>query len=312
LIFLLTICLSQELEYIRYYNNEKDYKNDIRINLLDASQSSHIQALYIENKLLSKISFNDEQEEVYREIYDYNVDNSLFRTIFYNKTDDLEKMTIFGEEKMSEFFFNYAFSNFNNEDFSNRITNYYFNDKNNIKSYEFLSSDRTKLGEIIFDYYEEGYIKSERWINSMSKKTVRVFDYKLNKNSNSYFLTELDSNNKIISKVGINLALLQKKHDFKINKQNKKNYLPESSFLINDIIKKKLNGWDPQINIFFMKSDLIIMNNNDTLFVNLIKLNDDFVSFSEIESDEVLYLNIDRIKKVMLKSRKILYPKLEY
>jgi len=146
----------------------------------------------------------------------------------------------------------------------------------------------------------------------MSKKTVRVFDYKLNKNSNSYFLTELDSNNKIISKVGINLALLQKKHDFKINKQNKKNYLPESSFLINDIIKKKLNGWDPQINIFFMKSDLIIMNNNDTLFVNLIKLNDDFVSFSEIESDEVLYLNIDRIKKVMLKSRKILYPKLEY
>jgi len=282
------------------------------MNILDASKTSHIQALYLKKKLLSKISFNDKQEEIYREIYDYNANNSLFRIIFYNKIDDLEKMTIFGDEKMSEFFFNYAFRNFNNEDFSNRITNYYFNDKKNIKSYEFLASDRTKLGEIIFDYYEEGYIKSERWINSISDKTIRVFDYKLNKNSHSYFLTELDSNRKIISKVGINLSLLKKEYDHKINKQNKNNYLPESSFLINDIIKKKLNGWNPKINIFFMESDLIIMNNNDTLFVDLIKLNDDFVTFSEIVSSEVLTLNINKIKEVMLKSREILYPKLEY
>ena len=311
-IFLSTISISQDFEYIRYYKNEKDYKSDTRINLINASETSHIQALYIKNKLLSKISFNDNQEEIYREIYDYNEDNSLFRTIFYKKLDNLEKMTIFGDEKISEFFFNYAFKKFNNEDFSNRITNYYFNDKKNIKSYEFLSSDRTKLGEIIFDYYEEGYIKSERWINSISDKTVRIFDYKLNKNSSSYFLTELDSNSRIISKVGINLLLLKKEYDHTINKQNKNNYLPESSFVINDIIKKKLNGWDPKISIFFMKSDLIIMNNNDTLFVDLIKVGDNFLTFSEIESNEVLTLNINTVKEVMLKSREILYPKLEY
>ncbi|MAI88478.1 MAG: hypothetical protein CMF98_05395 [Candidatus Marinimicrobia bacterium] len=310
LIFLPLFLFSQDFEFIRYYKNEKDFKNDVRIDLIKASKSSHIQALFSKNQILSKIYFDENFKEISSEVYDYDSEKSLFRTVFYKK-NIIFKMSIFGKEKMSDVFIKYAFNKFNQDDFSNRITNYYFNDKNKIERYEFLSSNNSKLGEIKFTYFDEGFIQSEKWINLLSGKNIRSFEYIYDKKTQNYIITEFDSNYKMISQAGINISNLNNYENFGINLDNEHNSLPESSYIIDDISKNKFD-LNTKLNIFFKDTDLIIMKNDDSLFVNLYEINDELVKFNEKNSNEILSLQLIKIKEVIDRNGEIVYPILKY
>tara|TARA_A100001037_G_scaffold2357_1_gene2119 strand:+ start:872 stop:1837 length:966 start_codon:yes stop_codon:yes gene_type:complete len=309
LVFFPFILLSQNFEFIRYYKNEEDFKKDIRINLIEASKKSHIQALFSKDKLFSKIYFDENFKEISSQVYDYNDDNSLYRTIFY-KNNKIVKMSIFGDEKISDIFFDYAFNRFNKKDFLNRITNYYYNKKNKIERYEFLSSNNSKLGEINFTYFDEGLIKSERWVNLLTGKNIRSFEYIYDEKNQNYIITEFDSNYQMISQSGINISILNNYKNHEINFENTGNKLPESSYILDMISRNQIDLFES--NIFFNETDIIIMKNDDSLFVNIHEIGNELVKFYERDFNDVLSLKLIKIKEIVHKSGEIIYPILKY
>ena len=114
----------------------------------------------------------------------------------------------------------------------------------------------------------------------------------------------------MISQSGINISILNNYKNHEINFENTENKLPESSYILDIISRNQIDLFES--NIFFNETDIIIMKNDDSLFVNIHEIGNELVKFYERDFNDVLSLKLIKIKEIIHKSGEIIYPILKY
>ncbi len=214
----------QEVSYIRYFKTEDDLLRGVEMKPAEARHSPHIEALY------------------------NNRDGSLWKRAVADGEGTVGRMFVHGEEEMSAVFIGLVFPHMNRADFDERTTIYDYNSDGKVWRYQFLSLDHTPFGQIEFDFFEEGLVKEERWTDLLAGKTVRLFTYRYNPISREYTMLETDARGKEVSTVGIKLPRnLLTSGESEGGKEIAGNRLEESSEIIEDILLKRAEGWNPSL-----------------------------------------------------------------
>ena len=309
----------QDVSYIRYYKTENDLLRGVEIKPAEARKFSHIEALYNgEDQLRTKITVGEDNIISEQEIYEYNEDGSLWRRAVSDGESNVTKMYIHGEEDMSATFISIVLPHRNLADFDERTTVYNYDTNGKVSLYQFLSVDHTPFGQIEYDYFEEGLVKEERWTDMLAGQTVRAFKYRFNPISREYTMVEYDARGEEVSHVGITLPRKSITSDWSpldAPTDIPGNRLEESSEIIENILIRKAEGWNPAQSMgklmdpkVLTSPDLITMKNGDSLKVELIQINDEYVRFMLTGERDMLTLPLARVTEIERRDGEILYP----
>lgn len=318
--FLFNFIVGQQVSYIRYYKTDSDFMINVAVTPEEARGSKHIEALYNHtDQLILKMTIDERNNTTAQEIFEYNEDRTLSRRAIADGEGKVNRMMIYGDEPMSSNFISIVFPNRNKIDFAERTNIYYYNKNGSIRKYKFLGLDHTPFGEINYDYFDEGLIKLEQWRDLLNGMVVRQFTYNYNPISREYIMVETDAKGNEVSKVGITLP--RKLFTSGVNDSNREkvksegNTLEESSEIIEDILLKKADGWNPTKTIgylanpdLFSSPDLIYMKTGDTLKVNLFNLTEDHVRFFILGDQDILTMSLSKIDEIERRDGKVIYP----
>ncbi|MEE9168005.1 MAG: hypothetical protein V3U24_11175 [Candidatus Neomarinimicrobiota bacterium] len=299
---LLALCLSlfavQDVSYVRYYRTAEDFKIDVTMKASERAGVNHLRVFYDKyDRLLSKAKIDEYGTVLQEEIYEYSFSGTLLRRSIRDGSGNVETMYVYwGNEKMSAAFLAYAFPHRDMGEFSDRVTIYSYLPGGEIDRYQFSSVDGTLLGTILYEYFDSGLVKEERWIKEPRGKTIRLFRYDHDPESRTYELTEYDSTGQKVSHVGV------------VNPPDgKSNYLEESTEIIQDIRQKRAAGWDPGKQPGSL-ADLIRLNSGDILRVNLIQITDRYVRFKMMGEEDTLTIPLSQVGEIERQGGKTVYP----
>ncbi len=319
-LLLFNLLVGQEVSYIRYFKTDSDFLANLEISPEEVRGVEHIQGLYDRsNQLIIKMIVDERNNTVLQEIFEYNQDGTLRRKAIVGGDGKVNRMIIYGDEPMSEKFISLVFPHRNMSDFAERTNIYYYNKDGSIRKYEFFSLNHTPFGEINYDYFEEGLIKLEQWRDLINGKIVRQFNYNYNPISREYIMVEIDARGNEVSKIGITLPKIFFSSDFIESNgskvKSKGNILEESSEIIENILMRKADGWDPKESIgyladpnVFFSPDLIYLKTGDTLKVDLLNLTEDYVRFFMFLDRDVLTIPLSQIDEIERNDGTIIYP----
>ena len=288
----------------------------------EARGSKHIEALYDRaDQLILKMAIDEQNNITAQEIFEYNEDRTLRRRAIADGKGKVNRMIIYGDEPMSSNFISLVFPDRNKSDFAERTNIYYYNKNGSIRKYKFLSLDHTPFGEINYDYFDEGLIKLEQWRDLLNGMVVRQFTYNYNPISREYIMVETDAKGNEVSKIGITLPRKLFTSELNVNDSNREkvrdegNTLEESSEIIEDILLKKADGWNPTKTIgylsdsdLFSSPDLIYLKTGDTLKVNLFNLTEVHVRFFILGDQDILTIPLSKIDEIERRDGKVIYP----
>lgn len=318
IVFIVNNADSQDASYIRYFKTESDLMTGLEIKPTEARNSNHIETIFNDlDQLIAKMSIDEKNNTTSLETYEYREDGTLWRRAVSNEHGKVKRMIIHGDEEMSDAFISLVFPHRNRSDFAERTTVYHYNEADRVMKYQFFSVDHTAFGEIEYDYFEEGLVKKENWRDLLSNKIVRSFHYWFNPISREYTMVEKDAFGKEVSRVGLTLprALLTSGMSDANDGEVMGNRLEESAQIIEDIVIKKAEGWDPTQALgrladpdLFLSPDFIYMKSGDTLEVNLIALTQDYVRFILSGELDVMTIPLRRISEIERRDGEVIYP----
>jgi len=326
LINLLYLWAFQGVSYTRYYRNEQDLFKGIPLRATERYDIAHIQVLYDKyDRILSKATVDNTGYTFLEEVYEYDFYGNLIRRSIRDGKGKTKKMYVHGEsEEMSRIFLTYAFPNRDLNEFKDRITVYEYLPNGEISNYLFFSVNNTELGTISFKYFDSGLVKEERWIRQPGVKTIRLYQYLYQPELQLYELTEYDSTGTSISHVG--LVLPSESREIlgapeTLPQRNGEhppisvNILEESTEIIQDIRKRKAEGWDPakELGLLFDKDilnspDIIYLKNGDTLEVDLLQITEKFVRFKLFREVDILTMPLSDCGEIERRDGEIIYP----
>ncbi|MBH31009.1 MAG: hypothetical protein CMG71_03340 [Candidatus Marinimicrobia bacterium] len=308
----------QEVSYIRYFQTEDDLLRGVEMKPVEARNAPHIEALYNHlDQLVNKITLGNDEMITEQEMYEYRENGTLWKRVIADGDGNIKRMFVYGDEEMSAVFISLVFPHRNSADFDERTTIYEYNSDGRVWRYQFLSLDHTALGQIEFDFFEEGLVKEERWTDLLAGQTVRLFTYRFNPISRDYTMIERDVRGQEVSTVGIKLPqnFLTSGTAGGVEEIGFGNRLEESSEIIEDILLKKAEGWSPSDAIghladpkLFSSPDLIYMKTGDILKVTLIAVTEEYVRFLFTGDRDVLTLPLTGVSEIERRDGEVIYP----
>ena len=314
--------LAQGVSYVKYFATEEDFIRGAEMLATERSGKAHVQALYDkEDRVLSKSIMTAVGEVVEEEIYEYDLSGTLTKRAVRDGDGQTSKLYIYGgDEPMSAIFIRFAFPHRDQREFRERTTLYEFRSDGEIERYRFFSVDNQEFGRISYDYFASGILRSEKWENLLSGKTVRLFKYRFNADTREYRMAEYDSSGAAISRTAI---VLPEKNFFDEAMpgisgdmlSGSESILEESGEIIQDILKRKSEGWNPDAVLgrlsetdVLSSPDIIYLANGDTLKVALLHISDSYVRCILHGGSEVLSIPLSTVGEIERRDGKILYP----
>lgn len=308
----------QDVSYIRYFRTADDLLRGVQMKPAEARNVPHVEALYNSfDQLVSKITVGEDDVVSEQETYEYREDGSLWKRAIVDGDGNVRRMVVHGDEEMSATFISLVFPHRNRADFNDRTTIYDYTSDGKVWRYKFLSLDHTPFGQIEFDFFEEGLVKEERWTDLLAGQTVRLFKYRYNPISREYTMLEYDASGEEVSRVGLVLPRRTFAAGTPVDDSSQLggNRLEESSEIIEDILMKKAEGWNPSETVgklmdpdVLNSPDLIYMKSGDTLRVDLLKITDQVVRFLIRGDRDVLTMPLVRVGEIERRDGHILYP----
>jgi|TARA_B100000035_G_scaffold150430_1_gene128222 hypothetical protein len=314
--------LAQGVSYVKYFATEEDFVRGSEMLATGTSGRSHIQALYDkQDRVLSKTVVTAEGEIVEEEVYEYDLSGTLTRRAVRDGAGLTRKLYIYGgNEPMSDIFIRFAFPHRDQREFKERTVLYEFRSDGEIEQYRFFSVDNREFGRISYDYFESGVLKKEEWNNTLSGKTVRLFNYQFNPHTREYRVAEYDSSGTVISRSAIVLPDQQFPDEEMPGisgdmSSPSESMLQESGEIIQDIIQRKSEGWNTNAELGRLSEkdvlhspDIIYLTNGDTLKVDLLHISNDYARCILRGESEVLSIPLSTVGEIERRDGKILYP----
>jgi len=301
------IILSDEISYIRYYANEKDFIANVPMKSTSRRGFDHLTAYFNDYNLPVKLEYYMSNGSLTkREIMEYNDDKVLVRKGEVNSEGKFLKLVVFSNDE--PWSIEFQKSNFTKDEYINFInqrSTFIIPRGEQVTQIIFETIDGKKYGKIELDYDYLNFLSEERWRTFPSGKIIRKFKYKFDLMSNVTQIWEYGKNNELISEVALDMVPADQL--YRIPPPRTGNILDEYDIIKKEIENKRIisssNPIIPHTNL-----DQLVLKTGQSLEVDFVGTNQNGIQIRLNENDGILTVPFSNVRSLTSRMGDVIYP----
>ena len=306
-IIIYQIILSDDISYIRYYANEKDFIANVPMKSTSRRGFDHLTAYFNDYNLPVKLEhYMSNGSLTKREIMEYNDDKVLVRKGEVNSEGKFLKLIVFSNDE--PWSIEFQKSNFIKDEYIN------FNDQRStfiiprgeqVTQIIFETIDGKKYGKIELDYDYLNFLSEERWRALPSGKIIRKFKYKFDLMSNVTQIWEYGNNNELISEVALDMVPADQL--YRTPPPRTGNILDEYDIIKKEIEDKRIISSNNPI-IPHTNFDQLVLKTGQSLDIDFVGTNQNGIQFRLNDNDGLLTVPFSNVRSLTSRMGDVIYP----
>ena len=306
-IIIYQIILSDDISYIRYYANEKDFIANVPMKSTSRRGFDHLTAYFNDYNLPVKLEYYISNGSLTkREVMEYNDDKVLVRKGEVNSEGKFLKLIVFSNDE--PWSIEFQKSNFIKDEYIN------FNDQRStfiiprgeqVTQIIFETIDGKKYGKIELDYDYLNFLSEERWRALPSGEIIRKFKYKFDLMSNVTQIWEYGKNNELISEVALDMVPADQL--YRTPPPRTGNILDEYDIIKKEIEDKRIISSNNPI-IPHTTFDLLVLKTGQSLDIDFVGTNQNGIQFRLNDNDGLLTVPFSNVRSLTSRMGDVIYP----
>ena len=306
-IIIYQIILSDDISYIRYYANEKDFIANVPMKSTSRRGFDHLTAYFNDYDLPVKLEYYMSNGSLTkREIMEYNDDKVLVRKGEVNSEGKFLKLVVFSNDE--PWSIEFQKSNFIKDEyinFTDQRSTFIIPRGEQVTQIIFETIDGKKYGKIELDYDYLNFLSEERWRALPSGELIRKFKYKFDLMSNVTQIWEYGKNNELISEVALDMVPADQL--YRTPPPRTGNILDEYDIIKKEIKDKRIisssNSIIPHTNF-----DQLVLKTGQSLDIDFVGTNQNGIQFRLNDNDGLLTVPFSNVRSLTSRMGDVIYP----
>ena len=308
----LSLNIAQDISYIRYYANEKDFIANVPMKASNRRGYDHLAAYFNDRNLPVKLEYYMSNGSLKkREVMEYDSEKVLIRKGEVNSKGKYIKLVVYSnKEPWSE---EYQKSNFSEKEkinFTDQRSIFFIPRGEQVTQIIFETVDGLEYGKIELDYDYLNFLSEERWRELPSGNIIRRFNYKFDLLSDVTQIWEYGKNGKLISEVALDMVPADQL--YRTPPPRTGNILDEYDIIAKEIkAKRKITTKYPIIP--YTENDQLVLKTGQALEIDYVGTSQNGIQFRLIDSDGLLTIPFDNVRSLTSRMGDVIYPEaIEY
>ena len=306
-IIIYQIILSDDISYIRYYANEKDFIANVPMKSTSRRGFDHLTAYFNDYNLPVKLEYYMSNGSLTkREIMEYNDDKVLVRKGEVNSEGKFLKLVVFSNDE--PWSIEFQKSNFIKDEYINYIDQrsiFIIPRGEQVTQIIFETIDGKKYGKIELDYDYLNFLSEERWRALPSGEIIRKFKYKFDLMSNVTQIWEYGKNNELISEVALDMVPADQL--YRTPPPRTGNILDEYDIIKKEIEDKRIISSNNPI-IPHTNFDQLVLKTGQSLDIDFVGTNQNGIQFRLNDNDGLLTVPFSNVRSLTSRMGDVIYP----
>ena len=306
-IIIYQIILSDDISYIRYYANEKDFIANVPMKSTSRRGFDHLTAYFNDYNLPVKLEhYMSNGSLIKREIMEYNDDKVLVRKGEVNSEGKFLKLVVFSNDE--PWSIEFQKSNFIKDEhinFTDQRSTFIIPRGEQVTQIIFETIDGKKYGKIELDYDYLNFLSEERWRALPSGEIIRKFKYKFDLMSNVTQIWEYGKNNELISEVALDMVPADQL--YRTPPPRTGNILDEYDIIKKEIEDKRIISSNNPI-IPHTNFDQLVLKTGQLLDIDFVGTNQNGIQFRLIDNDGLLTVPFSNVRSLTSRMGDVIYP----
>ena len=306
-IIIYQIILSDDISYIRYYANEKDFIANVPMKSTSRRGFDHLTAYFNDYNLPVKLEYYMSNGSLTkREIMEYNDDKVLVSKGEVNSEGKFLKLVVFSNDE--PWSIEFQKSNFIKDEyinFTDQRSTFIIPRGEQVTQIIFETIDGKKYGKIELDYDYLNFLSEERWRALPSGEIIRKFKYKFDLMSNVTQIWEYGKNNKLISEVALDMVPADQL--YRTPPPRTGNILDEYDIIKKEIEDKRIISSNNPI-IPHTNFDQLVLKTGQSLDIDFVGTNQNGIQFRLNDNDGLLTVPFSNVRSLTSRMGDVIYP----
>ena len=306
-IIIYQIILSDDISYIRYYANEKDFIANVPIKSTSRRGFDHLTAYFNDYNLPVKLEYYMSNGSLTkREIMEYNDDKVLVRKGEVNSEGKFLKLIVFSNDE--PWSIEFQKSNFIKDEyinFTDQRSTFIIPRGEQVTQIIFETIDGKKYGKIELDYDYLNFLSEERWRALPSGEIIRKFKYKFDLMSNVTQIWEYGKDNELISEVALDMVPADQL--YRTPPPRTGNILDEYDIIKKEIEDKRIISSNNPI-IPHTNFDQLVLKTGQSLDIDFVGTNQNGIQFRLNDNDGLLTVPFSNVRSLTSRMGDVIYP----
>ena len=306
-IIIYQIILSDDISYIRYYANEKDFIANVPMKSTSRRGFDHLTAYFNDYNLPVKLEYYMSNGSLTkREIMEYNDDKVLVRKGEVNSEGKFLKLVVFSNDE--PWSIEFQKSNFIKDEyinFTDQRSTFIIPRGEQVTQIIFETIDGKKYGKIELDYDYLNFLSEERWRALPSGEIIRKFKYKFDLMSNVTQIWEYGKNNELISEVALDMVPADQL--YRTPPPRTGNILDEYDIIKKEIEDKRIISSNNPI-IPHTNFDQLVLKTGQSLDIDFVGTNQNGIQFRLNDNDGLLTVPFSNVRSLTSRMGDVIYP----
>ena len=306
-IIIYQIILSDDISYIRYYANEKDFIANVPMKSTSRRGFDHLTAYFNDYNLPVKLEhYMSNGSLTKREIMEYNDDKVLVRKGEVNSEGKFLKLVVFSNDE--PWSIEFQKSNFIKDEhinFTDQRSTFIIPRGEQVTQIIFETIDGKKYGKIELDYDYLNFLSEERWRALPSGEIIRKFKYKFDLMSNITQIWEYGKNNELISEVALDMVPADQL--YRTPPPRTGNILDEYDIIKKEIEDKRIISSNNPI-IPHTNFDQLVLKTGQSLDIDFVGTNQNGIQFRLNDNDGLLTVPFSNVRSLTSRMGDVIYP----
>ena len=312
IIFKATFVYSQDISYIRYYANEKDFMANVPMKASDRRGYDHMAAYFNDRNLPVKVEYYLSNGSLNkREVMEYNKEKELLRKGEVNSKGKYIKLIVYSNnEPWSQEYQKWNYSGKESLNFTGQRSIFSIPRGEQVTQIIFQTVDGLQYGKIELDYDYLSFLSEERWRELPSGKIIRKFNYKFDLLSDVTQIWEYGKKGELISEVALDMVPADQL--YRTPPPRTGNILDEYDIIAKEIEEKRIITSNNPI-IARTENDQLILKSGQAYQIDYVGTNQNGIQFRLKDSDGLLTIPFDNVRSLTSRMGDVIYPEaIEY
>ena len=312
IIFKATFVYSQDISYIRYYANEKDFMANVPMKASDRRGYDHMAAYFNDRNLPVKVEYYLSNGSLNkREVMEYNKEKELVRKGEVNCKGKYIKLIVYSNnEPWSQEYQKWNYSGKESLNFTEQRSIFSIPRGEQVTQIIFQTVDGLQYGKIELDYDYLSFLSEERWRELPSGKIIRKFNYKFDLLSDVTQIWEYGKKGELISEVALDMVPADQL--YRTPPPRTGNILDEYDIIAKEIEEKRIITSNNPI-IARTENDQLILKSGQAYKIDYVGTNQNGIQFRLKDSDGLLTIPFDNVRSLTSRMGDVIYPEaIEY
>ena len=307
--FLVTLqfSIANEISYLRYYANEKDFIANVPMKATNRRGYDHLTAYFNDRNLPIKLEYYISNGSLKkREIMEYNSDKVLIQKGEVNSKGEFLKLVVYSNNE--PWSIEFQKSNYIDKEeinFVDQRSTFIIPRGKQITQIIFETIDGMKYGKIELEYDYLSYLSEERWRALPSGEIIRRFNYKFDLMSNVTQIWEFGKNNELISEVALDMVPADQL--YRTPPPRTGNVLDEYDIIRREIKEKRIISPNTSF-IPSTKFDQLVLKSGQSFEVDFIGANTNGIQFRLLDNNGLLTIPFDNVRSLTSRMGDVIYP----